>query len=61
MAVHTSLSTSSGVVGRIQQLQRSAGRLANLDERESLSNGLGEIGEAYEEGWQSVSEDESDD
>lgn len=35
-------------------------RMANLDERETLSNSLGEISEAYEDGWQSGSE-ESDD
>ena len=33
------------------------GRAVNFDERETLSNGLGEIGEAYEEGWQSGSDD----
>jgi len=35
-------------------------RTVNLEEREALSNGLGEISEAYENGWQSGSEDESD-
>lgn len=34
--------------------------MANLDEREALSNGLGEVSEAYEDGWDSGSE-ESDD
>ena len=34
--------------------------MAKLDEREALSNGLGEISEAYEHGWHSGS-DESDD
>lgn len=42
-------------------LQKHAGRMGDLDERESLSNGLGEICEAYEEGWQSGSEEDSDD
>lgn len=32
-----------------------------MDVREALSNGLGEIGEAYEEGWDSGSDDDSDD
>lgn len=35
-------------------------RVAAFDEREALANGLGEIAEAYEEGWNSGSDDESD-
>lgn len=35
--------------------------MASLHEREELFNGLGEIGEAYEEGWNSGSDDDSDD
>lgn len=35
--------------------------MANLDQREELFNGLGEIREAYEEGWNSGSDDDSDD
>lgn len=35
-------------------------KIAKLDERETLSNGLGEISEAYEDGWHGGS-DESDD
>ncbi len=35
--------------------------MAKYDERESLSSGLGEISEAYEEGWQSGSDGDSDD
>ena len=34
--------------------------MSNLDERETLSNDLGEISEAYQDGWHSGS-DESDD
>ncbi len=61
VAIHTSLSTTSGVSSRVKTLQKLARQMANYDERENLSNGLGEIGEAYEEGWQSGSEDDSDD
>ena len=32
----------------------------NLNERESLSNGLGEISEAYEEGYSGCDEDSDD-
>ncbi|KAF6218074.1 hypothetical protein HO133_006486 [Letharia lupina] len=60
VAVHTSLSTTSGISNRVKALQRVVSRMANLDERETLSNGLGQISEAYENGWHSGS-DESDD
>ena len=60
VVVHTSLSTTSGISNRVKALQRMVSRSANLDEREALSNGLGEISEAYEDGWHSGSE-ESDD
>ena len=42
-------------------MQRVVSRMVGLDEREALSNGLGEISEAYEEGWNSGSDDDSDD
>ena len=60
MAVQTSLATTSGVSRRVRGLQKYVSRMADLDEREMLSNGLGEISEAYEEGWQSDSEEESE-
>ena len=31
-----------------------------VNDREALSNGLGEIGEAYTEGWHSGSDSDSD-
>ena len=61
VAVHTCLSTSTGVSRYIKNLRNSAVKLASQEERENLSNGLGEIGEAYEEGWQSGSEESDDD
>ena len=60
VAVHTSLSTTSAIFNRVKALQKMVSRTANLDERETLMNGLGEISENYEDGWQSGSE-ESDD
>ena len=60
IAVHTSLSTTSRISKRIKALQGVVKKMAKLDEREALSNGLGEISEAYEHGWHSGS-DESDD
>lgn len=59
--MHTSVSTTSGISKRVKALQKLASQMADYDEREDLSNGLGEISEAYEEGWQSGSEDDSDD
>ena len=61
VAVRTSISTTSGICRRVKYLQQHAGRLSDLDERERLRNELGEIGEAYEEGWQSGSAEDSDD
>ncbi|MCJ1394465.1 mtDNA inheritance, partitioning of the mitochondrial organelle [Xylographa bjoerkii] len=61
VAIHASLSTSSTVAKRVKGLQRIVARTVGLDEREALNNGLGEIAEAYEEGWSSDSDDDSDD
>lgn len=35
--------------------------MVGLAEREALLNGLGEIGEGYTGGWESGSDDDSDD
>ncbi len=59
--IHTALSTTSGTTRRIKGLQTVISRMADLDEREALFNGLGDIAEAYEEGWDGCSDDESDD
>jgi len=59
--IHTALSTTSGTIRRIKALQTVVSRMAGLDEREALFNGLGDIAEAYEEGWDGCSDDESDD
>ena len=61
LTVHTSLSTTSRISSHVKALQKIVSRMANLDEREALSNGLGQIGEAYKEGWNSGSDDDSDD
>ena len=45
----------------MKALQKVVGRMVALDEREALSNDLGEIIEAYEEGWDSGSDDDMDD
>lgn len=60
MGVSTSLTTDTGVALRIKDLQRVVNRVVEVDEREALSNSLGEIAEAYEEGWDSGSDDDDD-
>lgn len=60
IAVHTSLSTTYQICGRIKGLQVVVGRVGDIAEREAISNRLGEIVEAYQEGWESGSEDDSD-
>ncbi|KAK6524985.1 mtDNA inheritance, partitioning of the mitochondrial organelle [Arthrobotrys megalospora] len=53
----TALRTSSSVVDHLKVSQSLANRIVPLDERETISNGLGELYEAYEEGWGSDSDD----
>lgn len=59
-AIRAALSSTSQISDRTKALQRVVNRAVPIDERESLCNGLGEIGEAYEEGWQSDSDDSDD-
>ncbi|MCJ1361937.1 mtDNA inheritance, partitioning of the mitochondrial organelle [Acarospora aff. strigata] len=61
VAVHTSLSTTALVSNRVKKLRDIVNRTVGLDEREALSNGLGEICEAYEEGWESGSDSDDED
>jgi hypothetical protein len=58
--VSTSLSTDTQVALRIINLQQVVSRAISIDEREALSNSLGEIAEAYEEGWNSGSDEDED-
>lgn len=46
---------------KVAALQRVVGRMAGLAEREALSTGLADISEAYEEGWDGGSDEDSDD
>ena len=59
VAVHTSLATTSSISTQVKAMKQVIARTVNSDERETLSNDLGEIAEAYEEGW--TNEDDSDD
>jgi len=40
----------------MKALQTLVGRVVAVEEREALTNGLGEIRESYEEGWMSDSD-----
>ncbi|KAL8852837.1 MAG: hypothetical protein Q9221_002346 [Calogaya cf. arnoldii] len=60
-AIHGSLSTTSQMSKRTKGLQNMVSRMVDVVEREALSNGLGEIAEAYEEGWDSGSDEDSSD
>lgn len=60
MAVNTSLSTDTLVALRLKSIQQIVGRAVGIDEREALSNSLGEMAEAYEEGWDSGSDEDDD-
>ncbi len=44
----------------MKRLQNVVSRAVSLDEREALSNILGELAEAYEEGWDSGSDEDDD-
>ncbi|TVY81715.1 Protein dml-1 [Lachnellula suecica] len=60
IAVSTSLSTDTSVALRVKSLQQIVGRAIGVEEREALSNSLGEIAEAYEEGYDSGSDEDDD-
>jgi hypothetical protein len=60
IAVSTSLSTDTSVALRVKSLQSIVSRAIGVDEREALSNSLGEMAEAYEEGWDSGSDEDDD-
>lgn len=60
LSVSTSLSTDTSVAIRLKNLQRIVSRAVGIDEREALSNSLGEIAESYEEGWDSGTDEDDD-
>lgn len=59
-SVRTVLSTDTGISARIKGLRAMVQRGVKVDEREALSNGLAGIAEAYEEGWDSGSDEDDD-
>ncbi|KAG8528820.1 uncharacterized protein KY384_006509 [Bacidia gigantensis] len=59
--VTASLTTSSQSSRAIDSLQETSRMVADLEERETLFNSLGEMAEAYKEGWDSGPDVDSDD
>ncbi|KAF3913264.1 hypothetical protein AA313_de0209716 [Arthrobotrys entomopaga] len=53
----TSLKTSSSVIDRLKSAQSLVSRVVAIDERETISNSLGELCEAYQDGWGSDSDE----
>lgn len=60
VAVQTSFVTTTTVSLRIKGLRTIASRSLGIEEREALTNSLGEIAEAYEEGYDSGSDSDDD-
>lgn len=60
LSITTSLSTDTSISSRVKNLRKIVSRAIGIDERESLSNSLGEIAEVYEEGWDSGSDSDDD-
>ncbi|PQE13009.1 hypothetical protein CJF30_00002915 [Rutstroemia sp. NJR-2017a BBW] len=60
LSIMTSLSTDTAVASRVKSLQQIVNRAIGMEEREALSNSLGEIAEAYQEGWNSDSDEDDD-
>ncbi|KAJ5450259.1 Protein dml1 [Penicillium daleae] len=61
LSVFTALTASTRTADRIKAIQATAARMLSVDEREAMVNGLGEIRECYEMGWNSGSSDDDDD
>ena len=60
IAIRTSFSSTTRISVRIKTLQGLVQQVMSLDERETLSNSLGELVEAYEEGWEGDFDDSDD-
>ncbi|SZF01368.1 unnamed protein product [Blumeria hordei] len=60
LSLSTSLSTNTCIAEWLKKLQTIAKRAPSLDEREVLTNSLGEMAEAYEQGWDSGSDEDND-
>ena len=60
LAVRTALGTTSRLAEQIKTTQRGVARAVRLEEREALANDLGDMAEAYEDGWDAGSDEDDD-
>ncbi|KAI9808226.1 MAG: hypothetical protein M1825_004683 [Sarcosagium campestre] len=60
LVVETGLRANTSIANYVQSIRSVVGRSTNVDEREALSNGLGELAEAYNFGWDSGSDEDDD-
>ena len=60
VATLAGLSTTSAITTRIRDLREVVGKLVSLEDREALTNSLGDIAEAYEDGWEGGSDEDDD-
>lgn len=61
MGIRAALTTTSETKTRLKDMSHLISRAIAVDDREALLNDLAVLGEAYEEGWQSNSESDSND
>ncbi|KAK7525857.1 tubulin domain-containing protein [Phyllosticta citriasiana] len=60
VAVRTALATSSALSSRLRRMALLVGRMAGVDEREALYDGLKGLADEYEEGWDDDDDDCND-
>jgi len=60
ISVNVSLSTDTSISTRLKNMRGIVTRAVGFVEREALGNVLGEMAEAYEEGWDSGSDEDDD-
>jgi hypothetical protein len=60
IAVQTILSTTKSVGTHVKALKAQTVRSVSVDERETLSNELAEIADAYQDDWSSGSDEDDD-
>ncbi|KAF2864965.1 tubulin domain-containing protein [Massariosphaeria phaeospora] len=61
VAVYSGLTTSTAVANQVRSIEQLVRRMAGLEERETLCDGLQTIAEEYDEGWDSGSDSDEDD
>ncbi|KAL5115679.1 mtDNA inheritance, partitioning of the mitochondrial organelle [Pleosporales sp. CAS-2024a] len=60
VAVHTGLTTSTGVADQVRAMEQMVKRLVGIEDREALCNGLQVLAEEYDAGWDSGTDSDDD-